>query len=401
MRVAITGASGYVGTELVAVLEKGVEELLLVSRDPEKLARAYPGHKCIGYDKLQEAAAGFDMLLCLLTMNNNLIGSIEDFREVNVNKVVDLAEVAGEIGISIFVHFSTFQIIGANTARNHYALSKLEAETALEELHTIRVVNLRLPIIYGSSFNGKLDFILRLPKWSRRAMVGWLSALKPAVHIDLVAKEVLEMPTNKISGRHYVSNNSADNIWYKVSKRMIDVFAALLIVVFLGGFFPLIWLIVKITSSGPAVFSQRRVGRNKREFNCYKFRTMYLDTAQCPTHEISSDSVTPIGKFLRATKIDELPQVVNIFKNEMSLIGPRPCLPQQTELIKERDLLGVFDVKPGITGLAQIKGIDMSGPAVLAQVDSDYIHVQSLWLDLRILIATVFGQGFGDRVAKN
>jgi O-antigen biosynthesis protein WbqP len=149
-------------------------------------------------------------------------------------------------------------------------------------------------------------------------------------------------------------------------------------------------LAIRATSSGPAIFSQIRVGREGGLFACHKLRTMHRETPSLPTHEAPANSVTAIGKVLRASKIDELPQLWNVLKGEMSLVGPRPCLPTQTELIERRRQLGVLAALPGITGLAQIKGIDMSDPKLLAETDAAYIKAASTGLDLKILLGTFY-----------
>ena len=129
---------------------------------------------------------------------------------------------------------------------------------------------------------------------------------------------------------------------------------------------------IKTTSRGPALFSQTRVGRHESEFRCHKLRTMATGTPDLPTHEVGRMSITPIGAFLRRFKIDELPQLWNVLAGEMSIVGPRPCLPRQAELIEHRRRLGVFKLKPGITGFAQANGIDMSTPRLLAEADARY-----------------------------
>ena len=149
-------------------------------------------------------------------------------------------------------------------------------------------------------------------------------------------------------------------------------------------------LAVRATSPGPAIFSQSRVGRDGAVFACHKLRTMHRDTPSLPTHEAPAGSVTAVGKMLRATKIDELPQLWNVLKGEMSLVGPRPCLPTQTVLIGYRQRLGVMAALPGITGLAQIKGIDMSDPKLCAETDAAYLKAASIGLDLRILLGTFY-----------
>lgn len=149
-------------------------------------------------------------------------------------------------------------------------------------------------------------------------------------------------------------------------------------------------LAIRATSPGPAIFSQIRVGRDGALFSCRKLRTMRRDTPSLPTHEAPANSVTVVGKVLRATKIDELPQLWNVLRGEMSLVGPRPCLPTQTELIERRKRLGVLAAPPGITGLAQIKGIDMSDPRSCAETDAAYVRAASIGLDLRILLGTFY-----------
>lgn len=162
----------------------------------------------------------------------------------------------------------------------------------------------------------------------------------------------------------------------------------LLILIFLIGLF----------DTGKPIFVQQRVGRDKQPFVLIKFRTMRVDTAHVASHLASRSSITPLGNFLRKTKLDELPQLWNVLRGEMSLVGPRPCLPTQEALIRARDELGVLDVRPGITGLAQINDIDMSTPGLLAETDAKMIRSMSLQKYFHYIIATVLGAGAGDRV---
>lgn len=146
------------------------------------------------------------------------------------------------------------------------------------------------------------------------------------------------------------------------------------------------------------LFRQTRVGRNQLPFTLIKFRTMRVGTASVATHLANSSSITPFGHFLRRTKLDELPQLWNVLWGEMSLVGPRPCLPNQYELIAAREVLGVFNARPGITGLAQIQGIDMSTPEKLAQIDAEMLQTLSLKAYFRYILQTIMGKGQGDRV---
>ena len=157
-------------------------------------------------------------------------------------------------------------------------------------------------------------------------------------------------------------------------------------------------LIIGYFDTGSPVFTQKRVGKNKKPFTLIKFRTMSVDTKSVASHLASTASITKMGGFLRKTKIDELPQLINVLKGEMSLVGPRPCLFNQEELIAERDSRGVFNVLPGITGLAQVNDIDMSTPKLLAEWDQRMIKEFSLTGYFRYILMTATGKGLGDRV---
>ena len=178
--------------------------------------------------------------------------------------------------------------------------------------------------------------------------------------------------------------------------RRSDIAAALGGLIATAPFIAVAWILVRRESPGPALFAQARVGRDRQVVTCYKLRTMYVGTANRPTHQTGPSAVTPLGAKLRRLKIDELPQLYNVLKGDMSLVGPRPCLPSQSELIEARDACGVL---PGITGLAQAQGIDMSNPERLAEVDAAYVASRSFNGDIRLLIATVRGGGMNvDRV---
>lgn len=151
---------------------------------------------------------------------------------------------------------------------------------------------------------------------------------------------------------------------------------------------------IKRETPGPAFFMQKRVGRHRQPFTLIKLRTMYLGTENVASHRVSDTQITRLGRLLRKSKLDELPQLWCIFRGEMSFVGPRPCLLAQQELIEFRDLYGVFAVLPGITGPAQLAGIDMATPEALAIADGEYVKLKNPAYDVRILLATIVG-GFG------
>ncbi len=181
-------------------------------------------------------------------------------------------------------------------------------------------------------------------------------------------------------------------------KRALDIIMAIIGLLMLLPVMLLCCILIRLNSKGSPVFAQTRLGRHQTPFTCYKLRTMALGTKQAGTHEVQSASVTSVGRVLRAVKLDEVPQLWNVIKGEMSLVGPRPGLPVQQELTLAREANGVFAVRPGITGLSQIQQIDMSTPQRLAEMDAQYIQMQSLWLDICIITATITGKGMGDKV---
>jgi lipopolysaccharide/colanic/teichoic acid biosynthesis glycosyltransferase len=178
---------------------------------------------------------------------------------------------------------------------------------------------------------------------------------------------------------------------------MCDIFFSVLGLV-LASPLLLLLLFIGLLDTGSPIFRQMRVGKNKKPFVLIKFRTMHTSTADVASHLASKSSITPFGHFLRRTKLDELPQLWNVLIGEMSLVGPRPCLLSQHELITERQRRGVFNVRPGITGLAQINGIDMSTPSLLAETDAQMNATITLRSYFVLLFRTAVGGGYGDRV---
>jgi len=160
----------------------------------------------------------------------------------------------------------------------------------------------------------------------------------------------------------------------------------------------LILCFIGLFDTGSPIFVQERIGKGKKLFKLYKFRTMSLDTKSVASHLASQASITKFGHFLRKTKLDELPQLVNVLKGDMSLVGPRPNLPNQTELIAERGKRKIYEYLPGITGLAQIHEIDMSTPEILAMKDAEMLRHLTVSAYFRYILATVGGKGQGDRV---
>lgn len=181
-------------------------------------------------------------------------------------------------------------------------------------------------------------------------------------------------------------------MYSKYGKRLIDFLISLLGFIVLSPLFLILCLLIKITSKGPIFFKQKRVGIHKTYFDILKFRTMKIDTPKdVPTHLLSDPDqyITSVGRFLRKTSLDELPQLINIIKGDMSIVGPRPALWNQYDLIEQRDLYRANDVMPGLTGWAQINGRDELEISVKAKLDGEYVQRMSFLFDCKCFLLTI------------
>lgn len=181
--------------------------------------------------------------------------------------------------------------------------------------------------------------------------------------------------------------------------RIFDTLFSFLGLVFLSPVFIVLFVLAYLDTGSP-IFRQERVGKNLQAFSLLKFRSMHVNTPSVATHLASTSSITFFGSFLRKTKLDETPQLFNVLIGDMSLVGPRPNLFNQEELINERNSRGVYSVRPGITGLAQIKKIDMSTPQLLSETDAEMIQELNILGYFKYIFLTVIGNGFGDRIKQ-
>ncbi|WP_407269706.1 sugar transferase [Radiobacillus sp. PE A8.2] len=190
---------------------------------------------------------------------------------------------------------------------------------------------------------------------------------------------------------------------YLKIKRLIDIVLSLIGLLTLSPIYLILIIIIKLDSRGPVLFKQKRVGIHKTHFNMLKFRTMRIDTPKdTPTHLLDNPGqyITKVGKFMRKTSLDELPQIWNIFVGEMSIIGPRPALWNQYDLIEERDKYSANDVPPGLTGWAQINGRDELPIEVKSKLDGEYIEKISLWMDVKCFLGTILSVVKSDGVVE-
>ncbi len=394
MKIAITGASGFVGRQLIPKLLQRGATLLLIGRDPVKLKNLFPECQAASYSDWQINGRGWDALVHLAALNNDAPHTDEEYRRVNVDLTMLLAEQAADCGISRFINISSVHALD-DTNTTGYADSKREAVRKLAAASITRVTTLYLPLVYGDSWGGQLEFLNRLPKTLSGLIFRPLAAIKPTVHVDLLAEYLLRDQSS--AEDTVLSDGQEHNCYYKTANAIINWGFAISIALFFWWAMLIIWILIRLESKGPGIFAQERIGQGGEPFICYKFRTMQMGTVQAGSHEVSQASITRVGAFLRKTKLDELPQIWNIFLGEIQLVGPRPGLPVQKELFQARDSRKVFEVKPGITGWAQIHEVDMSTPDKLAMWDAQYISLRCLFLDLKIILSTAFGRGQGDR----
>jgi len=393
----IVGASGNVGRELAPRLMEAGYEVVVVGRDLAKLQAAFPGANVAGYDDIGKVGGADCALLYLTTINNDEDAPYDLFRAVNVELAIKVRDQAAQAGMGQFVYFSSTHALDERNL-SHYALSKRAAVAAMRQISVpIDTRVIYLPAVIGERLSGRLSILNQLPAFIYRPLLSILRALKPTVLISDIVDSLLRMDDQNDDDL-IVSSDQSANLFFAFSKRVIDIASAAGILLLLWWLMLVIWVMVKVQSPGPGVFSQTRIGQHGRPFTCYKFRTMYVSAPNVATHEAPASAVTPLGRFLRGSKLDELPQVFNILANQMSLVGPRPCLPSQVDLIAERRERGVLDMKPGITGLAQVNGIDMSDAKRLAKWDARYLRLRSISLDLKLIIQTGLGRGRGGKV---
>lgn len=392
-RILLIGGSGFIGNQLAPLLRDRGHHVKVASRNAD-ISRGI-----IGRDGWASAIATADIIVFLSVINNNVDEELEAVRVVNVELPFEiLSLIAGRSGQKLILFGSDHA--DSTFASDSYELSKLELAQRLRAQPGAAVTMLILSPVHGKKFVRKLAFIDRLPGILRSFAVLVIGALRPLSHVDRIADAIEAVSISPNDEPNFISvvDDQDRNFIYRSAIRLFDIGFAIGVIIFFGWLMAILAIAVAVTTTGPVLHKQHRVGRNGAIFICYKFRTMRNNTPQIATHQMSANSITAIGKRLRDWKLDELPQVFNIIANQMSLVGPRPCLPSQHELVAARKRLGVLVLKPGITGWSQIQGIDMRNPERLAQSDASFLNQRSILFYLQIVLLTLLRRRQGDRI---
>lgn len=402
MKIVITEAGGFVDSLIVPRLLEAGHVVVLIGRSPKTLAEQFAQVQVGSYDALPELGKQADCLLHLSTVKSNANVGKDTFFKVNVDQLVETAQMAALAGVKRFINVSTTHALDMRDCGD-YSESKRAGIAALQDLSLtgMSVETVYMPAIYGDRWTGKLNKLNKLPQPLAQLLFPAIAALKPTCHVQKLVNFVENQTLSEIEQDIILTDPKDANLVYRCLARLIDLLFAVSVIILLGWLLFFVWIAIRLDSPGAGIFAQTRIGRHGKPFTCYKFRTMRDGTKQAGTHELTTSSITRLGRFLRISKIDELPQVINILRNDLSLIGPRPCLPSQNVLVEARHRLGVFEMKPGISGLAQINQIDMSDPERLAQWDFRYGKLRCLTLDLKIAMATLLGRGSGDRIGAS
>lgn len=397
--ICVTGTSGFIGPNVVAdLLKMGYKVKALVKNMPAG-NREIEDVEYFEIDQLELAFRDADTLLHLAARNNDSDSTAEEFDKDNFELTKDLALAANAFGVQKFIFVSTTRAINPKHD-DFYSVSKAKAEAWLTNSFSgdMQICIARLPPVHGPKTKNKLANLEKLPRLVKIFLLTQLRALTPIVSVIEVSSNLCKLIEKAALPREVMISSPltrSSSYWgfFLLTNACFILLSLIMLPLLIA-----IAVAISITSKGPILFLQMRVGKHKTPYTCIKFRTMALGTKQQGTHLVSASSITRIGSFLRKTKLDEFPQAINILTGRMSLIGPRPCLPIQQDVVQERDILGVYKLTPGISGLAQVHDVDMSTPKKLAVYDQRYYASRSILVDCKIALQTATGRGQGDLV---
>ena len=383
----MAGSSGLVGSQLVHLLSQEEHELLLVSEDPAEIGAKFPSVAAGAYAEWEHLAKGFDVFLQMDLPISPVTGKSGKLNRAAPGSSARLSSAAKRIGIPRFVQCASFRALTDRPGSPYAQSVASEYEEVLQNFGESAEL-IFLGRIAGSRYARRKFWHFRYPERFDFLSSEILSAIIPTTQIEDLAKFLSSPRVFGQSRTLVLTDGNAKNFTYSIWRAAVDgVFVVA--VLLLAPLLLIAWIAVLIESGRPGIFSQDRVGERGSIFRCFKIRTMRTGTSLIATHKVGTDAVTRVGGFLRRFKIDELPQVWNVFRGEMSVVGPRPCLPNQHEVVRSRLAHDVIDYRPGLTGWAQACGVDMRDPDTLAILDAQYLSLRSVWFDAFVIARTL------------
>jgi len=387
MKIVISGASGFVAGQLIPLLLEAGHSLLLLSRNPGSMQERFPTSESVSSADWVAKARDYDTFLHLAVQNNDSGGSLSSFMDVNNGLSEDLAAKARDLGIKRFIFASSVHTLDP-LDNSFYAQSKRAGEESVRRSFGKSCEIVHFGAVYGARFAGKMAILNNLPPFIRRPGFQVLSALNPVTNVRPIANYLSSDPAATSGRVTILADDKDDNPFYCFWRRTLDL-VFVTGAVLLSPLLAIVLAVVVMRDGSPGFFLQDRIGAGGKVFRCIKIRTMANGTVSQGTHLVEDGAATKVGRFLRRFKIDEVPQAINVAKKEMNLIGPRPSLADQDDVIESRKSLGVQRSTPGLTGWAQVNGIDMSAPGELAMLDAQYLKLRSILWDIKIMKRTL------------
>ena len=387
MKIVVTGVDGFVAGQLVPLLLEAGHSLLLVSRNPGSLKDWLPRSESVSTADWASRASSYDAVLHLAVQDSGSGGPSASFMEVTDGLSGDLAAKARDLGIKRFIFASSVHTLDP-LDDSFYAQSLRAEEESVRCCFGGSCEVVHVGAVYGSRFSGKMAILNNLPPFIRRPGFQVLSALNPVTNVRPIANYLSSDPAATSGRVTILADDKDDNPFYCFWRRTLDL-VFVTGAVLLSPLLAIVLAVVVMRDGSPGFFLQDRIGAGGKVFRCIKIRTMANGTVSQGTHLVEDGAATKVGRFLRRFKIDEVPQAINVAKKEMNLIGPRPSLADQDDVIESRKSLGVQRSTPGLTGWAQVNGIDMSAPGELAMLDAQYLKLRSILWDIKIMKRTL------------
>lgn len=385
----VFGGTGFVGSMLTSFLRDNSLKFYEfdrwgVEKTSDGSGSSVAGTHLSDFVESHVSAFMFRVIFCSCALNTNRKAEI-------ANTDLDLFYSQSQKIISIFsrVECDVFFLNSTHTFfyKNSYTDHKLKTSELLRSADNIRFFDLYLGAVHDTHVPVAAFPLRRIP--SRYMKIFY--CFRPTTSLNLITDFVLTVSSDMRSGRYLILDKKYDEFWYSIFSSLMNFcFVIVGFPIFVLCLIP-VGVLIKIDSAGPIFYSQTRAGKFGRPFRILKFRTMKEGVAVKATHLISSSGISRIGRFLRKWKIDELPQVVNVFRGQMGLVGYRPCLLSQVDLIEARRKIGISQELPGITGLGQVTGFDMADVHSLIEVERKYMNLRCVSLDIRICVSTFFG----------